>query len=206
MSRNRRLILDVSNQNPIDAVTARAASPAALIAKETEGTSFMDGTAAQHRAIARQLGIPFGGYLFLHVASPRAEAEKFLAFAQLRRGDLQPIIDAEVRDGATMAQVAHAVDECAHYLEGQGFQPILYASASFWIGLHAERPDLRRLRVWEADYPGRFTRWLPRLAALRIRLRHGASVVIWQWTDRYQVGARRFDASRLLARLDSLRI
>ena len=82
----------------------------------------------------------------------------------------------------------------------------LYASASYWQPLHRERPELRRLRVWEADYPGRFTRWFPRLAAMRVRLRHGVTVVMWQWTDRYQLGGRGFDASRLLAPLESLLI
>lgn len=200
------LILDVSNTNTIDLATFRHSGAVALVAKETEGQSFRDGTAAQHRAVARAAGVPFGGYLFLHVTAPRNEARVFLTYAQLRAGDLQPIIDAETTDGHTITQAASAAHECAVELEGHGYRPILYASSSFWLGLIAAEPRLRRLHVWEADYPGRFSRWFPSLAARRIRLRHGVTVVLWQWTDRYAVAGRSFDASRLLAPLDRLTI
>lgn len=202
----QRLVLDVSNNNPIDVRTARAAGAVALIAKETEGTSFRDGTAARHRAVARQLGIPFGGYVFLHVAHAEQQARNFLAYADLRPGDLQPIIDAEVTDARTIAQVAAAIDAAARVLERHGYRPILYVPIDLWHRIVAELPALKRLRIWEPQYPGRFTLWAPSLARLRVRLRHGASVVLWQWTDRYQALGRHYDASRLLVRLDSLRI
>lgn len=201
-----RLVLDVSNNRTIDAATLRLSGAVALIAKETEGRSFRDGTAARHRAAARACRIPFGGYLFLHVVDPRGEVRAFREYAQLARGDLHPVIDTEVSDGHTMAQVADAVDEAAREFEANGYRPIVYASASFWLALHRERPTLRRLRVWEAQYPGRFTRWFPGLARRRIRLQHGASVVLWQWTDSYRVGAVSYDASRLLVPLDRLTI
>lgn len=206
MMRRGRLVLDVSNNNTINAFELKRSGAVALVAKETEGTSFRDGTAAQHRAIANMARVPFGGYLFLHLAAPRQEADDYLAYAGLRPGDIQPIIDAEVTDGRTVTQAASAVQECALELEGHGYRPILYASSSFWLGLIAADPRLRRLHVWEADYPGRFTRWFPSLAARRIRLRHGVTVVLWQWTPEYAVGARRFDASRLMGPLARLRI
>jgi hypothetical protein len=67
-------------------------------------------------------------------------------------------------------------------------------------------PKLKRLRVWEAQYPGRFTRWFPRIARLRIRLGTGVSVVLWQWTDEYAVGGHRYDASALLTDIGNLQI
>lgn len=204
--RNSRLVLDVSNVAPITAAQVRASGCVALIAKETEGTSYRDGTAARHRDIARAVGIPFGGYLFLRMTSHGSEADAFLRYAQLRPGDIQPIIDAETRDGRSMAQVAARIDAEARELERHGYRPILYASSSWWLEIHRNHPSLRRLRVWEAQYPGRFTRWTPRLARLRVRLRHGATVVLWQWTSSYDVQGRHFDASRLMVPLRTLLI
>lgn len=201
-----QLILDVSNNDPIPAGDVRASGCVALICKETEGTSFHDSTAPHHREVAHQAGVVFGGYLFLHQDSPGSEADYFNDYAKPARGDLQPIIDAELPYVAPTRVGTARIDGCAARLEALGYKPILYASASFWLEAIAVRPSLKRLRVWEAQYPGRFARWFPQLARLRIRLRHGANVVMWQWTDRYAVGAGHYDASRLMVPLGQLRI
>jgi GH25 family lysozyme M1 (1,4-beta-N-acetylmuramidase) len=201
-----RLVLDASNNRPVSEQQLRASGAVALYAKATEGGTFEDRTLHEHRRAAERVGVPFGSYLFLHPNSPGNEAALYLRYARPRRGDLAPAIDAEVLDGGSFLAEAQRVHRCARELERHGFEPILYASSSFWLGMFAAYPALRRLRVWEADYPGRFTRWSPGLAARRIRLRHGATVVMWQWTDRYAVQGQGFDASVLTTRLASLRI
>lgn len=200
-----KLVLDVSNVNPIDRAAVHQSGAVALIAKATEGTSFKDLTLAAHRKVAAQVGVPFGSYLFLHPDSRGSEAAYYLAYARPTAGDIQPIIDAEVTN-LSIAMLASRTHFCARALEAEGYRPILYASASIWQQMVALDPSLKRLRVWEADYPGRFSRWFPRLARLRIRLRHGVSVVLWQWTDAYTVGGRRYDASALLTAIDNIRI
>lgn len=200
------LVLDVSNNDPIPASSIVGAGCEALICKATEGSSFRDATYPRHRAVALQAEIPFGAYLFLHTDSPGSEAGYFLDYAQPRPGDIQPIIDAEPPGVFANRAGAARVDGCAAYLEARGYKPILYASAYFWRELVSLRPSLRRLRVWEADYPGRYDRWWPWLAAKRIRLGGGANVVLWQWTDRLAVGSGHYDASRLMVPLKSLLI
>jgi GH25 family lysozyme M1 (1,4-beta-N-acetylmuramidase) len=200
-----KLVLDVSNNAPIDTNTLERSGAVALIAKATEGASFQDKTLSAHRGMAGKLKKPFGSYLFLHPNSSGSEAAFYLKYARPRRGDIQPIIDAEVTNLGT-AELARRVESCALALEREGYKPLLYASAGIWTSLIAAQPRLRRLRIWEAQYPGRFTRWLPRFAKLRIRLRHGVTVVMWQWTDAYAVGSRHYDASVLLASLDSILI
>src|SRR5262249_48004746 len=180
-------VLDVSSRNPATLQQVRDSRCVALEAKATEGATYRDPTLAGHRKIAAELGLPFGSYLFLHPSSSGSEADAYLVYAQPRPGDIQPVIDAEVRDGSSFQTVAARVESCARGLEARGYQPILYASASFWRQLFAATPDLKRLRVWEAQYPGRVTRWLPKLAAMRIKLGHGVTVVMWQFTDRYAV-------------------
>lgn len=200
-----QLVLDVSNVNPINLSLFRESGAAALIAKATEGTGFEDRLLADHRTVARMAGKPFGSYLFLHPDSAGSEAEFYLNYARPKVGEIQPIIDAEVTTQGTAALARRALS-CAQALERQGYDPIVYASASIWQAMYAAEPKLQRYRVWEADYPGRFTRWFPSLAARRIRLKHGATVVLWQWTDAFAVGGRRFDASRLFVDVRTLLI
>lgn len=197
--------LDVSNTNPANAAEVKESGCKLLICKATEGSSYQDPTLAEHREIARKLGIRFGSYLFLHTRSSGSEAGEYLRYAKPARGELV-IIDAESggQDGASIAALARRAHSCAVALQTKGFNPILYASASTWKQMIAAEPALKPLRVWEAQYPGIFTRWLPTLSRLRIRLGRGVTVVMWQWTDRFKVGPRYFDASRIFVPVDKL--
>lgn len=200
-----KLVLDVSNNAPIDITTFKASGAVALLAKATEGTSFQDDTLGLHRSAARVVGKPFGSYLFLHPDSQGNEAAFYLRYARPKVGDIQPIIDAEVTSLGTK-ELAARVDSCASALERAGYRPLLYASSSIWEELILWKPSLKRLRVWEAQYPGRFTRWFPWLAKLRVRLRHGVSVVLWQWSSTYAVEGHHYDASKLFGSVDKLLI
>jgi GH25 family lysozyme M1 (1,4-beta-N-acetylmuramidase) len=200
-----KIVIDSSNNRPINATELHESGAVALIAKATEGTSFRDSTLANQRSVARAVRVPFGSYLFLHPTSHGSEAQFYLDYARPRAGDIQPVIDAEVTNLGT-DELARRSQSCAVALEHEGYAPILYASASIWKAMVAVQPKLKRLPVWEAAYPGRFTRWFPRLSALRIALTHGVRVVLWQWTDAYAVGNAHFDASALLVSLDSIRI
>lgn len=198
------LAIDVSNVNPIAFGAARASGCKLLIAKATEGANFDDKTVAAHRKIAGQLGIRFGSYLFLHAFTHGSEAAEYLAWAKPRKGELV-FIDSEPggQDHGTVTDLAARTDRCARALEVKGFDPILYASSSVWKQMVAAVPALKRLRVWEADYPGRFTRMVPGLLRLRAKL-CGAHVVLWQFTDRYQINGHGYDASLILVPADRL--
>jgi GH25 family lysozyme M1 (1,4-beta-N-acetylmuramidase) len=202
----REFVGDVSNNNPITAKEFADSGWVGLICKGTEGVSFTDKTLSTHRRIAaRKI---FGSYLFLHAASPGNQAGFYLDYVKPKPGELQPIIDAEEggRDGVTDYEFAARVDRCATALEQRDYEPILYSDVSTWKRLYAANPKLARLPVWEAQYPGRFARWFPRIAKLRLRLGHGATVILWQWTDREKEGGGSFDSSLVLADLDRYRI
>jgi GH25 family lysozyme M1 (1,4-beta-N-acetylmuramidase) len=189
---SRPLIIDVSNNNPIDAGQLRVSGAVALTCKATEGTGFVDKTYPTHRKLATQAQIPFGGYLFLLDDSDGSEAEYFLEHAGPRRGDLQPIVDAET--GVTTPE-AHRAYRCLSSLDDKGYRPILYSSWSYLRQMLKVEPRLARFRVWEAAY-----------GVLRPRVGMGTSVCMWQFSDRYPVQGGRYDASRLLVPLDVLRI
>jgi GH25 family lysozyme M1 (1,4-beta-N-acetylmuramidase) len=199
------IALDVSNNAPINRAQAKASGCKMLICKATEGTSFQDKTLADHRAIAQELGLKFGTYVFLHASSKGNQADYYLAYAKPRKGELV-VIDAEPggQDGVSIETMARRTQACAVDLEGHGHKPILYASSSYWLQLIAAEPDLKRLRVWEAQYPGKFSHWWPLLYRLRVRLRHGVTVVMWQFTDAYAVGEHHYDASLVLTNLAKL--
>ena len=204
------LVIDTSNNNPAELVDAIVSRASALIAKATEwstGGLYRDPTYYGQRAIARRAGVPFGAFLFLHAnVDGAAQARAFLTYAELRPGDLQPIIDAETTDGDSWSRVASTLLECAGELERHGYRPLVYASSSFWQSLRDVAPAITRYPVWEAQYPGVFWRLVPGLLRLRAKLRRGATVKLWQFTASYRVGGRHFDASLALASLASIRI
>lgn len=199
------LALDVSNVNPATLEQVRASRAKLLLCKATEGDGFKDRTLAAHRKIAAQLGIRFGSYLFLHTGSKTDEADFYLRYAKPRPGELV-IIDAERggQDGRDLAALARRAHSCALELEAHGHRPILYCSAADWKTMIAAVPGLKRLRVWEAQYPGRVRAWSVRLKRLRWRLGRGASVVMWQFTDCFEAGGKGFDGSAILVRLGRL--
>ena len=200
-------VIDVSNVNPADLATLKASHAAAIICKATAGLGFRDGVCPAARAAARKLGVPFGGYLFLHPSLVgKAQALAYLRYAQPRPDDIEPSIDSEVTDGHTMSDVARVVDECARTLEARGYRPLLYGSTSWLLSLYAERPGLRRLRVWQAEYPASLPRTVPARLKRRARLGRGITVALWQYTSRWQIRGRGFDGSYLLAPLDTIRI
>lgn len=200
-----RLVLDVNDWHPIAAQQLAGAGLAALVAKATQGDTFVARTLEQHRAAARACRVPFGSYLYLDVASRGNEAAHYLAAARPQRGDLQPIIDAEdLTQGVEL--LARRTVACASALAHHGYRPIGYGSASTILAMLAHGPDLRRLPWWEADYPGRFTSWSPGVARLRIRLAHRLTVVMWQWTDELRLGRSSYDASRLFVPVSRLLI
>lgn len=189
------IILDVSNNNPITGPLLQASGAVALICKATEGDSFRDGTYPAHRALAKAAKIPFGGYLFLHPDSPGNEAEFFLKYAKPKPGDLQPIVDSETLTSGGMLQAAHRTFICLYRLKEAGYSPLLYSSTSMLEAMFHYQPQLTQYRIWQAQY-----------AAKRSPLGHGATVVMWQFSQSYKVQNKRYDASTLFAPLQSLLI
>lgn len=205
--KDKGLCIDISNNNgTLTAGDFRGVPVRMLIVKATEGLSFHDSLYTRNRVIAKALNVPFGAYHFIHAdESGSAQADYFLKYAHLRVGDIQPFLDAEdTRLG--IERLAMITTTAATHLKARGYHPIVYASSSVWLQMIKYRPGLRQFPVWEAQYPGNYSRWFPFLHRLRFRLRHGATVVLWQWTQSYSVGRHRFDASRIFVPIPSITI
>lgn len=180
-------LIDVSNNNgPGAAAAFRAAGVQAVEAKATEGLAFRDRDYPIFRTAAAHQRRAFGGYLFLHpYESGAAQARYFLAYAQPRPGDLQPVVDSETGSPTAAAPATYAA---LHELVAHGYRPILYASSSYLAGLVATDRRIAAFRVWQAEYG-------PILHHVA-----GTTTVAWQFTDRAHVNGFSIDGSHLLVR------
>jgi len=177
---------DASNNNGhVDFAAAQLLGLTFCYAKATEGAAYVDGFYDEFRLAARAHGMRFGAY---HFAKPgqsdgRTQAKQFLLHAQVRRGDLLPVLDFEVDDGihSTRQLIQFVKDFSDEVLRQLGARPILYTFPSF-------RPDV-------LPYCGYDALWLACSASktkmLPARWNHW---VLWQNADHtVNVGGKGLD-------------
>lgn len=184
------LLRDLSNNNGLEAGLKEIADPAtsAFYFKATEGLGFLDRDYPIFRRAAAARGVPSGAYLFLHHdESGVDQVRRFLAYANIRPGDLQPVVDVEHGSAALSAHVAY---QALSVLKAAGFDPILYTSTSWLPTLLKIEHRIGQFRVWQAEY-GPVLHRIP-----------GFRVIAWQFTDRLIVGKGplRTDGSHIYVR------
>jgi lysozyme len=109
-----------------------------VIAKATQGTSWVDPEWARNRERLRANAIPFSAY---HFAEPDAtpgdavaEADHFVNTARLDRRNLLPVLDLERHNDMTVAQLREWVAAWLARVERRlGVKPMIYVSPSFWV-------------------------------------------------------------------------
>ena len=130
--------IDVSNwQGTIDWTAVAASGKRFAYLKASEGTTFVDWTYASNRAQAKAAGVSVGAY---HFAQPDAtpgdavaEADHFLATAQIAQGELLPVLDLEVANGQTVTALQAWVQAfMGRVLERTGAPGVIYVSPNFW--------------------------------------------------------------------------
>lgn len=189
------LVIDGNDFHTFTADDLRKGKFAGAIAKATEGDFYHSDTYYPQRLAAHQVKIPFGGYLYLHPDSAGNEAEYFVKFARPRKGDLGPFVDAETLDKSNLSHYALRVFNCCHELKKYGLNPVWYSPIEWAIQAVEFVPALKQFPVWEPQYPAHYSRWSRFMYTKRIKLRHGITVVMWQFTDAYRIGAKTFDCS-----------
>lgn len=63
-------VLDTNSFHPARLDDVKAAKSVALINKATEGTVYRDPTYPEGRKVAKEAGVPFGGYVYIHWTTP----------------------------------------------------------------------------------------------------------------------------------------
>jgi GH25 family lysozyme M1 (1,4-beta-N-acetylmuramidase) len=144
--------------------------------KATEGKDFVDAYYDDHRREANAAGVTVGAYDFARPGSKssdprtdaRLEAEHFLRVADVRPGDLAPVLDLEDDGGLTPEQLSVWTETWIDAVsEATGTKPVVYTSPGFWeTEVGADSDIARKADLWVAhwgvdspDVPGSFQGW-----------------------------------------------
>jgi len=140
------------------------------IIKATEGTSFVDNHFASNWTNTRANGIVHGAYHFFRPKSdPVAQADFFVGVAgSPKSGELPPVIDLEVTDGLTAAQVAAGARMFLQRVQQKtGRVPMIYTSVRVFNSLLGGPAGFKPFPLWVANWNVRcpnipnppWTRW-----------------------------------------------
>ena len=163
--------VDVSHfDGTVDWGAARRDGIAFAIIKATEGTSFVDNHFAANWTNTGANGIVHGAYHFFRPESdPVAQADFFVRVAgSPRPGDLPPVIDLEVTDGLTAAQVAAGARRFLQRVQqNTGRVPLIYTSVRVFNSLLGGPAGFDPYPLWVANWNVRcpnipdppWTRW-----------------------------------------------
>lgn len=170
--------IDISHyQSYINWDTVAAQNIRFAFMKATEGHEFVDTMFCVNWEETRRVGIKRGAYHFYRpTLNPRTQAMNFRNNVTLRRGDLPPVLDVEVVDGATKAEIIIGVRTWLEMTEMHyGIRPIIYTNVKFYnkhlVGYFDDYP------MWIARYNDHAE---PKLAA-------GKNWDFWQYGNRGRI-------------------
>jgi GH25 family lysozyme M1 (1,4-beta-N-acetylmuramidase) len=130
--------IDVSHwQGAIDWGQVAASGRRFVMAKASEGLTYVDPKYLTNRAGAMGAGLAFGAYHFarpdLHPDDPIGEADHFVDTAQLEPGNLLPILDIERRGNLTTSEVTDWILAWLGEVTARtGVRPMVYTSPGGW--------------------------------------------------------------------------
>jgi lysozyme len=126
--------VDVSKyQGTIDFTKIKAAGNTYVFVKATEGITGVDPDYARNMAAARAAGLVVGSYHFYETDDdPSAQFGNFRQHADVKPGDLPPVVDIEVLAKGSRPDLADDLKSFLAQLEqAYGAKPILYSGVSF---------------------------------------------------------------------------
>lgn len=145
--------------------------------KATEGLEFLDTLYCHNWEETKRVGIIRGAYHFFRpTLNPRTQAMNFRDNVSLEIGDLPPVLDVEVVDGASKAEIITGVKTWLHMVElHYGIRPIIYTNLKYYYRYLAGHFD---------DYP----MWIARYEnSNQPKLSAGKTWDFWQYGNRGQL-------------------
>jgi lysozyme len=127
--------IDVSHwQGAIDWRAVRGGGVEFAFIKATEGATYADPEFARNWAGAAEAGVMRGAYHYFRPnVDPVKQAENFLRVAQIRPGDLPPVLDVETSDGVAGDALLRSVRVWLETVErATGKRPVVYTYPDFW--------------------------------------------------------------------------
>ncbi len=159
--------IDVSHyQARIDWDTIAVQSIDFAFVKATEGEEMQDSLFAFNWSDIKRVGLKRGAYHFFRPrTSVLKQAQNFMASVELEEGDLPPVLDVEVADGASEKLIVKSVRMWLEIIENHyRIRPIIYTNLNFyekyihknfphhpiWIARYnTQKPYLGKNRDWQ---------------------------------------------------------
>jgi lysozyme len=163
--------IDVSHQQGrVEWQSVRASGITFVIAKATEGTSFVDPKFRTNWAAIKNARLVRGAYHFFRARTGANEqAEHFLSVVgALEPGDLVPALDVEASDGTAAAVILDGVGIWLRTVAAAlGRKPMIYTTPAFWRDSVGNSTRFAAYPLWIAHYtsasqpdiPGGWRRW-----------------------------------------------
>ena len=130
--------------------------------RATEGASIKDQAFPKHWPILKMDGIIRGAYHFFHpkTSNPTTQAQEFIkTIGKFEPGDLPPVLDVEITDGAGASTVIKGAKEWLGVVEkaieqqtGKKIKPIIYTFPNFWINTLDDPSDFADYPLWIANF------------------------------------------------------
>jgi lysozyme len=192
--------IDVSGyQQTVNWASVKQAGKSFAFIKATEGTTLVDRAFGDHWTKAKTAGLLRGAYHFLRPEHDAvAQAQFFLAQLANDAGEMPPVLDVEVTDRISLAQIASSVSAWIDYVGANLGRALIYTSPGFWNLLPGipgvgTRADLW-IASWSARPPARVNGW--------------PTWTFWQYTAKATVagipGSADMDADRYNGTLEEL--
>jgi len=145
----------------------------------------------RNRAEAKRVGIPFGAYYYFHAnVGASDQARHFLRIInESEKPDFPLVVDIEVTDGQTPAQIANNLYSFISYLEKRGWTDIIiYTRNGFWVNSVGNPAWSKNHTFWLAHYPRTDIITEPfKYTAKPEGVSAGIHRIIWQFTERMQL-------------------
>ena len=150
--------------------------PNFVFLKATEGTTHQDTKYAEYKKEFERLNVPVGAYhFFSYTTSGETQAENFIKTANLKTGNLHPVLDVEYRKNMPEAKII--VKNILTFIEvvnkRLGIKPIIYCECAYYneflkAHLNNDHP------LWISS----FSKYKPR-----------CGYTFWQQTDQFKHNA-----------------
>ncbi len=170
--------IDVSKwDGTIDWNAVATSGKAFAFIRVSDGANSFDPQFDANWTNAKAAGVYRGVYQFFRpTQSATAQADLLLAhMGTLGPGDLPPVLDVEVTDGASGSHVRAGVDAWSALVQqATGVTPIVYTAPGFWASVGGgPESDLLWIANWGVSCPSVASSW--------------SSWMFWQYSDKGQV-------------------
>lgn len=163
--------IDVYNgDGTINWTNVKASGITFAYVEATDGNSYTDPEFATYWTGMKAAGVIRGAYLFFEPDIPGVDQANYFVnvMGTLQPGDLSPVVDVEVTDSESAANIVTNLTECINELQAlTGRVPIIYTYTAFFADYVGGSTNFSAYPLWIANYgitcptlPAGWTNWV----------------------------------------------